>query len=121
MESISVGSPDWQVPATASRRGAEPRCRITRGCAPGSKDGERNRKVRELETIARELRATTAQLAIAWCTKNPSVASVILGASGPRQLQENLGALDVVPRLSGEVMLAHRHHLREASARSSLS
>jgi|SRR5687767_5373064 len=67
-------------------------------------DGERNRKVRELETIARELRATTAQLAIAWCTKNPSVASVILGASGPRQLQENLLALDVVPRLSGEVM-----------------
>ena len=36
-----------------------------------------------------------AQLAIAWCLRNPHVSSVILGASGSGQLQENLAALEL--------------------------
>lgn len=46
--------------------------------------------------IARELGVTAAQLALAWCLRNPDVTSVILGASRPGQLEENLGALEVL-------------------------
>ena len=44
-----------------------------------------------------------AQLAIAWCLKNPNVSTVILGASSSAQLEENLNSLDVVSSLTGEV------------------
>lgn len=57
-----------------------------------------------LGPIARELGGTPAQLAIAWCARNPNVSTVITGASRPAQLEENLGALELVPKLTGEVM-----------------
>lgn len=67
-------------------------------------DPDRNEKVRALESIAKELDCTLAQLAIAWCAKNPNVSSVITGASRVEQVQENLGALDVLARLTEDVM-----------------
>jgi voltage-dependent potassium channel beta subunit len=57
-----------------------------------------------LAAIARELDTTLPRLAVAWCLKNPRVSTVILGASRPAQLEENLGALDLVPRLSPELL-----------------
>jgi aryl-alcohol dehydrogenase-like predicted oxidoreductase len=45
-----------------------------------------------------------AQLALAWCLKNPNVSSVITGASRPSQVIENMKALDVVPKLGTDVM-----------------
>lgn len=60
--------------------------------------------VRELAAIAKALDTTLPCLAIAWCLKNPFVSTVILGASRPEQLTENLGALDVVPRLTPTVL-----------------
>jgi voltage-dependent potassium channel beta subunit len=54
--------------------------------------------------LAGELGLTPAQLAIAWCLKNPDVSTVILGASKPAQVTENLGALDKVALLSDEVI-----------------
>ncbi|HET6916850.1 MAG TPA: aldo/keto reductase [Acidimicrobiales bacterium] len=65
--------------------------------------GAHNEAVARLEWIAGELDCTTAQLAIAWCAKNPRVSTVITGASGPDQVRENMGALGVIPRLTGEV------------------
>ncbi len=59
---------------------------------------------RELAPLAAELGISRAQLAIAWCLKNPNVSTVILGASRPDQLQENLGALDAVARLDDELL-----------------
>src|SRR5688572_8540180 len=50
-------------------------------------DAAKNAAVQQLGTIAAELGATTAQLAIAWVTKNPHVSTVITGASKPAQLQ----------------------------------
>ena len=47
---------------------------------------------------------TLAQLALAWCFKNPNVSSVITGASRPSQVIENMKALDVVPKLGTAVM-----------------
>jgi voltage-dependent potassium channel beta subunit len=61
-------------------------------------------KVRQLMPIADELGCSMAQLALAWCLKNPHVSSVITGASRPEQVRENLGALAIVERLTPEVM-----------------
>jgi aryl-alcohol dehydrogenase-like predicted oxidoreductase len=41
---------------------------------------------------------------LAWCAKNPHVSTVITGASTADQVRENMGALDVLPLLSDEVM-----------------
>jgi len=41
---------------------------------------------------------------IAWAARNPRVSSVITGASKREQLIENLGAIDVLPRLSPEIL-----------------
>jgi voltage-dependent potassium channel beta subunit len=61
-------------------------------------------KVEKLQGVARELDCSVAQLAIAWCARNPHVSTVILGASKASQLKENLGALTVLPRLTDAVM-----------------
>ncbi len=53
----------------------------------------------QLADIAHELNASSAQLALAWCLAKPHISSVILGASKPEQLEENLGALEVCKRL----------------------
>jgi voltage-dependent potassium channel beta subunit len=60
--------------------------------------------VTALSEIAKDLGCSTAQLAIAWCAKNPNVSSVITGASKPSQVVENLAAMEVVGRLDGDVM-----------------
>ena len=65
---------------------------------------ERVAKVRELQTVADDLGASMAQLALAWCLKNPDVSTVITGASRPQQVHENMKALDVVDRLAPDVM-----------------
>lgn len=70
----------------------------------GDEAAQQIRKVQALEPIAKGLDCTLAQLAIAWCLKNPDVSTVILGASKPEQLKENLAAAGVVPRLTDEVM-----------------
>lgn len=67
-------------------------------------DARRNAIVAQLGGIARELGCTTAQLAIAWCVRNPHVSTVITGATKVSQLQDNMKALDVVPKLTPEVM-----------------
>lgn len=61
-------------------------------------------KVNELAEVARDLNATTAQLAIAWCAKNPHVSSVITGASRAEQVRENMKAIELLPKLTDEVM-----------------
>jgi voltage-dependent potassium channel beta subunit len=61
-------------------------------------------KVARLSEVAADLGCTVAQLAIAWCLRNPHVSTAILGASKRGQLEENLGAMDVVAALTDEVM-----------------
>jgi voltage-dependent potassium channel beta subunit len=56
-------------------------------------------RARRFTTLAIELGEKPAQLAIAWCLRNPHVSSVILGATRPEQLRENLGALALSERL----------------------
>jgi voltage-dependent potassium channel beta subunit len=61
-------------------------------------------KVKRLTLIANELRCSMAQLALAWCLKNPNVSTVITGASRKEQVNENMKALEVVPLLTDAVM-----------------
>src|SRR5689334_22326468 len=52
-------------------------------------DERTNDKVRNLKAVADDLGCTLAQLAIAWCTKNEHVSTVITGASRAEQVREN--------------------------------
>lgn len=67
-------------------------------------DPSRNAKVSQFKEVADDIEASLTQLALAWCVKNPHVSSVITGASTPEQVVENMSALDVVDRLTPEVL-----------------
>ena len=64
----------------------------------------RNTKVAKFKEVADEIDASLTQLALAWCVKNPNVSTVITGASTPEQVAENMSALDVVDRLTPDVL-----------------
>jgi voltage-dependent potassium channel beta subunit len=51
--------------------------------------------VQNLRPIADELGITMAQLAIAWVLREPGVASAIVGASRPEQVEDNVAAVGV--------------------------
>ena len=65
---------------------------------------EKIEKVRQMAPVAQELDCSIAQLALAWCLKNPDVSSVITGASKPEQVWENMQALEVAERLTPQVL-----------------
>jgi voltage-dependent potassium channel beta subunit len=67
-------------------------------------DKESLAKVQKLGKITKELDCTLAQFALAWCAKNPNVSTVITGASRVEQVHENLKALEVLPKLTEDVM-----------------
>jgi voltage-dependent potassium channel beta subunit len=69
-------------------------------------DKNANAKVAKLGAIAKDIGGTTAQLAIAWCAKNPNVSSVITGASRVAQVTDNMKSLALLPKLTPEVMAA---------------
>lgn len=61
-------------------------------------------RVKQLAALAAQLGTTLPVFSIAWCIKNPHVTTAILGATRKEQLLENLKALEVLPKLTGEVM-----------------
>jgi voltage-dependent potassium channel beta subunit len=65
---------------------------------------EKIQKVGKLMPIAEELGCTMAQLALAWCLTNPQVSTVITGASKPEQVEENMASLEIVPKLTAEIL-----------------
>ena len=67
-----------------------------------SEDGKET--VRRVVDVAKELGCSAAQLAIAWCAKNPHVSTVITGASRVDQVRQNMEALEVLPMLTDEVL-----------------
>ena len=77
---------------------------VTSGCAGALTDAEGLAKVRALQPVAADLGCSLAQLAIAWCVRNPNVSTVITGASRAAQVVENMKALEVVPKLTPDVM-----------------
>lgn len=61
-------------------------------------------KVRRLSPIAERLDGTMASLALAWCIKNPHVSVAILGATKASQITENVKCLELLPKLTDDVM-----------------
>ncbi|MGH8821488.1 MAG: aldo/keto reductase, partial [Rhodoferax sp.] len=112
-EDIGLGLTTWSPLASGLLTG-----KYRDGIPPGSRgamesmaflgksltDAAKNAAVTELEAVAQDLGCSLGQLAIAWVARNPRVSSVITGASSIEQLKENLDAVDVLPRLSPEVM-----------------
>uniref|UniRef100_A0A672RZ74 Voltage-gated potassium channel subunit beta-1 n=1 Tax=Sinocyclocheilus grahami TaxID=75366 RepID=A0A672RZ74_SINGR len=85
-----------------------------------SEDGRKQQaKLKELTHIAERLSCTLPQLAIAWCLRNEGVSSVLLGTSNPAQLTENLGAIQVLPKITANVasdidkILGNRPHSKK--------
>jgi aryl-alcohol dehydrogenase-like predicted oxidoreductase len=66
--------------------------------------------LKTVETVADKLGVTMAQVALNWVATQPGIASAIVGASSPEQLDSSLGALDF--ELPAELRTA----LDEASA-----
>ena len=70
-----------------------------------SEEGQKQLEtVRKLASVADDLGCSMAQLALAWCLKNPDVSTVITGSSKAEQVTQNMEALNVVDKLSDEVM-----------------
>ena len=67
-------------------------------------DPTRNNVVGELASVAGDLGCTLAQLALAWCLKNPNVSTVITGASRPQQVQENMRAVEIAAKLDATLI-----------------
>ncbi|MEV8266012.1 aldo/keto reductase [Microbacterium sp. NPDC076911] len=66
-----------------------------RSSMPGKQVSERGlARLRGLDTIARERGQSLAQLALQWVLRDSVVASALIGASRPAQIDENLAALD---------------------------
>jgi voltage-dependent potassium channel beta subunit len=67
-------------------------------------DPDASAKVRRLKDVADDLGCSLAQLSLAWCARNPNVSTVITGASRVEQVEQNMGALDVLPLLTDDVL-----------------
>ncbi|KAF2845891.1 Aldo/keto reductase [Plenodomus tracheiphilus IPT5] len=61
-------------------------------------------KATKLKPIADKLGVSQSQLSLAWCLKNPNVSAVITGASRPEQIVENCKALQVLEKLTPEIL-----------------
>src|SRR5712692_4231335 len=110
---IGLGTTIWSPLASGLLTG-----KYKKGIPPGSRGAlegyewlreqvitpENIAKVNSLEPIAKDLDCTMAQLALAWCLKNPDVNTVITGATRPEQVVENMKALEVAPKLDKETM-----------------
>lgn len=112
-EDIGLGLTTWSPLASGLLSG-----KYQKGIPPGSRgalesyaflrdgltDPAKNALVGRLEAVAKDLGCTLAQLALAWCVRNPRVSTVITGATRVEQVAENMKALDVVAKLTPEVM-----------------
>ena len=66
-------------------------------------------RVRALNAVARERDQSLAQMALAWCLRDPRVTSVLIGASSPQQIVENVAALERLDFADAELAAIDRH------------
>jgi voltage-dependent potassium channel beta subunit len=76
------------------------------GLQENIQDKQKNDKVKRLKKVADDMGISLAQLSIAWILKNPNVSTVITGASRVEQVKENIKAMEVVEKLTPDVMEA---------------
>ncbi|MBR2952658.1 MAG: aldo/keto reductase, partial [Clostridia bacterium] len=58
---------------------------------------ERLAKIRALNDLARERGESLAQMALSWLLQKKAVTSVLIGASKPEQIKENLKCVHAAP------------------------
>ena len=81
----------WRASTTtAFRRIRAPRSRATNGLPSASSIRSSSRRCARSPRSRADLGCTLAQLALAWCLKNPHVTTVITGASRASQVVENM-------------------------------
>ncbi|KAI0477306.1 Aldo/keto reductase [Xylariaceae sp. FL0804] len=61
-------------------------------------------KVKKLTAVAERLGGSMASLALAWTLKNPNVSTVILGATKPEQIEDNVKCVKLAEKLTPDVM-----------------
>jgi len=61
-------------------------------------------KVRKLTTIAEKLGGNVTQLSLAWAASNPNVSTVILGATKPEQIVDNVKAVGILNKLTPDIL-----------------
>ncbi len=59
-------------------------------------------KVRSLQVIAESRSQTLAQMALSWILRDGDITSVLIGASRPSQILDNIGCINARPFTSGE-------------------
>ena len=59
---------------------------------------------KQLGNLAQEIGTNLPRLALAWCLKNPNVSTVITGASKLEQLVDNIQAIEVVEKITPEIL-----------------
>jgi len=98
-----VWSPLAQGILTGKYRRGEPPPKDSRAASPSMGSFMPRRlteenlgRVERLRPIAQELGLTMGQLALAWVLRRPEVASAIIGATRPEQVEENAAASGVV-------------------------
>jgi L-glyceraldehyde 3-phosphate reductase len=64
---------------------------------------EKLTKIRKLNDIAKERGQSLAQMALAWVLRFPAVTSALIGASTPKQIEDNVGALKAGPFTSDQL------------------
>ncbi|RLN85764.1 hypothetical protein BBJ28_00027252 [Nothophytophthora sp. Chile5] len=64
---------------------------------------ERVEMTDKLKPIAAELGCSLAQMSMAWAVSNENVSTVLVGASRPSQLEENLKSIEFVSKITPEV------------------
>ena len=67
-------------------------------------DTAKREAIEHLSAVADGLQVSLAQLSLAWVLLNPHVSAVITGATKVEQLKGNLGALEVLPKLTPDVV-----------------
>lgn len=70
----------------------------------GENTQENFSKINQLHQFATELGVDLAALALAWVLKQPNIDTVIIGASRPEQIDKNIKAYEVLPKLTPDVL-----------------
>ncbi len=110
---LGIGLTTWSPLASGLLTGkySEGIPQDSRGSLPGYEflknqltDKTSIQKVENLKVISDEIGCSLAQLAIAWCTLNKNVSTVITGASRVEQVRENLASLEVAEQIDEELI-----------------
>lgn len=100
-QGVLTGKYQPSQPPPADSRAADPKQNMF---ITGRMDDLTLEKVQKLKPIAEGLGLSMAQLALAWCLRQANVSSLIIGASRPAQIDDNIAASGI--SLSEETLKA---------------